>query len=110
LCALSAVTIARGVAAIVGYGVAFWLFRGDQTSIIVLGLNLAVSLGLFAASAFIERASIFTASLICACTSFLSFSGCSCTNPIGKTDIVVSIGLGGLFVIHDDGSVCDDVQ
>jgi hypothetical protein len=99
LCALSTVTIVLAVASLAGYGVGFWLFKDDKTSIIVLAVNLVVSVLLFAGAAFIERASIFTASLICAYSSFLSFSGCSCTNPIGKTDIVVSIVFSAIVLI-----------
>jgi hypothetical protein len=98
-CALWTVTIVLDVLSLVGYAVGFWLFKDDRTSIIVLAVNLVVSLVLFAAAAYVERASIFTASLICAYTSFLSFSGCSCTNPIGKTDIIVSVVFSAIVLI-----------
>jgi hypothetical protein len=90
-CALTTITVVLGLLALAGYGVGFWQFHDDQTALIVLSVNLAVSVLLFGAAAFIESASIFTASLICAYTSFLTFTGCRCLEPLGKTDIVIAV-------------------
>jgi hypothetical protein len=91
LCGLATITVILSVASLVGFGFGYWQFHDNNTSVIVLSVNLSVSVLLFAAAAVIEKASIFTASLIAAYVSFLTFAGCSCTQAVGKVDIVVSV-------------------
>jgi hypothetical protein len=97
-CALTSMTGVLSALTLLGYALGFWRYHETTRAAIVLGVNLGGAVLIFAAAAFVERASIFTASMITAYTAFLTFSGCMCVDARGATDVVVSIIFGLLML------------
>lgn len=84
------VTIILAVASVVGFGFEFYVFgrEGCTTNNIIIGINLALCVVIFIASLIIEHGSIFTASLICAYTAYLTCAALICEpscNSISKS-------------------------
>jgi hypothetical protein len=74
---LLAVTIGLTLAAIGGFVASYVFFHAKgPLALVIISVNLGVCIILFVASLLIEHGSIFTASLVIAYTSFLTFSGC----------------------------------
>ncbi|OHT06334.1 hypothetical protein TRFO_25605 [Tritrichomonas foetus] len=79
-------TILFGVGSLVAYGVSYYLFtvNGCSQNNIFISVNLVISIILFVASAFLERGSIFTASLISAYTAYLTIAAMMCQTECNR--------------------------
>jgi uncharacterized membrane protein YdcZ (DUF606 family) len=71
-CALSSITGVLGVVAITGYVLGFSRYHVLTTSAVLLSVNLGLAVILFAVAVYVEHPSIYTASKITACTSFIT--------------------------------------
>jgi len=79
MCWLLTATIVMTVVGLVGYGLAYWMFKNNMNQTIVfVTVNLLISVALFILSIFIEHGSIFTSSLVLCYMAYLTWAGLMC--------------------------------
>lgn len=77
---IASLTVLFSVAALTGFGLEYYFFclKGCDLETAIVSVNLVLCIFIFLASMFIERGSIFTASLVACYVAYLTSAGCMC--------------------------------
>ena len=82
----SIITIVFSLLTLTAYGVSFYIFcpKSCNLNLAILIINLILSVIIFILAAFIEHASILTASFVCAYCAYLVIAGCMCQTSCNR--------------------------